>query len=312
MKPSIDVIIPVYKPDGGLRQLLKGLMEQTLLPEHILLVNTEESYFDPSVLEGIRNVQVIHIKKREFDHGGTRHMAAEMLQGEFLLFMTQDAQPADRFLLEKLYRPFSQKRICASYARQKPKPGCGELERYTRSFNYGSQDRIQTKEDLPSLGIKTFFCSNVCAMYRRRDYEAMDGFPRPAIFNEDMIFAGKAIMKGKAVAYCAEAVVLHSHNYTGIQQFKRNFDLGVSQADHPEIFQAARSESEGIRLVKQTAGYLIKRRKPWLLPKLVFQSGCKYLGYRLGKGYEKLPLWVIRRCTASASYWENAGERKEN
>ena len=110
MKPSIDVIIPVYKPDGGLRQLLKGLMEQTLLPEHILLVNTEESYFDPSVLEGIRNVQVIHIKKREFDHGGTRHMAAEMLQGEFLLFMTQDAQPADRFLLEKLYRPFSQKR----------------------------------------------------------------------------------------------------------------------------------------------------------------------------------------------------------
>ena len=83
MKPSIDVIIPVYKPDGGLRQLLKGLMEQTLLPEHILLVNTEESYFDPSVLEGIRNVQVIHIKKREFDHGGTRHMAAEMLQEKF-------------------------------------------------------------------------------------------------------------------------------------------------------------------------------------------------------------------------------------
>ena len=36
MKPSIDVIIPVYKPDSGLRQLLKGLMEQTLLPEHAI------------------------------------------------------------------------------------------------------------------------------------------------------------------------------------------------------------------------------------------------------------------------------------
>lgn len=304
MKPSIDVIIPVYKPDSGLRQLLKGLMEQTLLPEHILLVNTEESYFDPSVLEGIRNVQVIHIKKREFDHGGTRHMAAGMLSGEFLLFMTQDAQPADGRLLEELYRPFFQERVSVSYARQKPKPGCREAERYTRSFNYGGTDRIKTKEDLPELGIKTFFCSNVCAMYRREDYEGMGGFPRPAIFNEDMIFAGRAIMKGKAVAYCSRAVVLHSHNYTGIQQFKRNFDLGVSQADHPEVFETVPSESEGIRLVKQTAGYLIKRRKPWLLPGLVYQSGCKYLGYRMGKRYRKLPLWVIRRCTTSVSYWD--------
>ena len=112
--------------------------------------------------------------------------------------------------MEKLYRPFSQKRICASYARQKPKPGCGELERYTRSFNYGSQIGFKQKEDLPSLGIKTFFCLQCMRYVSAEDYEAMDGFPRPAIFNEDMIFAGKAIMKGKAVAYCAEAVVLHS------------------------------------------------------------------------------------------------------
>ena len=68
-------------------------------------------------------------------------------------------------------------------------------------------------------------------------------------------------MKGKAVAYCAEAVVLHSHNYTGIQQFKRNFDLGVSQADHPEIFQAARSESEGIRPGKADGGLSDKKEK---------------------------------------------------
>ena len=303
-KPTIDVVIPVYQPDQGLRQLLKGLMRQTLAPDHILLVNTEERYFDPSVLEGIRNVQVIHIKKREFDHGGTRHMAAKLLQGEFLLFMTQDAQPADDALLEELYRPFSEERVCASYARQKPKEGCRELERYTRTFNYGDEDRIKTKEDLPLLGIKTFFCSNVCAMYRRKDYQELGGFPSPMIFNEDMVFAGRAILRGKAVAYCSKAVVFHSHNYSGKQQFKRNFDLGVSQADHPEVFGAAPSESEGIRLVKRTASYLLKKKKVWLLPVLVYQSGCKYLGYRLGKGYRKLPRWTIRRCTDNLCYWE--------
>ena len=90
----------------------------------------------------------------------------------------------------------------------------------------------------------------------------------------------------------------------GGSSFKRNFDLGVSQADHPEVFGAAPSESEGIRLVKRTASYLLKKKKVWLLPVLVYQSGCKYLGYRLGKGYRKLPRWAIRRCTDNLCYWE--------
>ena len=38
-----------------------------------------------------------------------------------------------------------------------------------------------------------------------------------------------------AIAYVAEARVVHSHNYTNRQQLHRNFDLAVSQADHPEI-----------------------------------------------------------------------------
>ena len=37
--------------------------------------------------------------------------------------------------------------------------------------------------DLPELGIKTFFCSNVCAMYERETYLAQGGFPRRTIFN---------------------------------------------------------------------------------------------------------------------------------
>lgn len=73
--------------------------------------------------------------------------------------------------------------------------------------------------------------------------------------------AGTMIKAGYGVAYAAEAKVVHSHNYTCIQQFRRNFDLAVSQADHPEIFGGIPSESEGIRLVKSTARYLVKEGK---------------------------------------------------
>lgn len=242
-------------------------------------------------------------------------MAAEMLQGAFLLFLTQDAIPADDCLIERLYEAFAtgresdrQQPVAAAYARQLPMPDCHVIERYTRSFNYGKESRIKTADDLEMLGIKTFFCSNVCAMYRRSTYEALGGFERHTIFNEDMIFAGKLIQNGYAVAYCAEAKVYHSHNYSGLQQFHRNFDLGVSQAEHPEIFQMVRSESEGIRMVKQTAAFLCHSKRGYLLPKLIWQSGWKYLGYQLGKRYEKLPEWLIRRCTMSPGYWEHQNE----
>lgn len=178
------------------------------------------------------------------------------------------------------------------------------MEQYTRKFNYPEESRVKWLADLPELGIKTYFCSNVCAMYRRELYLQLGGFVQKAIFNEDMIFAGELIQKGYGVAYAAEAKVVHSHNYSAIQQFHRNFDLAVSQADHPEVFAGIQSEGEGIRLVKKTAGWFCRQGKPWMVIQLVWQSGWKYLGYLLGKRYQKLPKWVIPRCTMNPKYWE--------
>ena len=74
-----------------------------------------------------------------------------------------------------------------------------------------------------------------------------------------MIFAGQAVEAGYQIAYAADAQVIHSHNYTAMQQLHRNFDLGVSQADHPEVFGRLHSEGEGIRLVKKTAKWLVEK-----------------------------------------------------
>ena len=301
--PTVTVIIPTYKPDEKLPKLLERLTKQTVLPEQVLIINTEQQYFHEKTLKNISNVKVCHISKKEFDHGGTRDMGARMADTDLCVFMTMDAVPADGHLLEKLIKPFADPMVGAAYARQLPAKDCNYLEQCTREFNYGAESRIKSKDDLETMGIKTFFCSNVCAAYRRSIYLEQGGFEKKTIFNEDMIFAGKLILADYKIAYCADARVIHSHNYTGCQQLRRNFDLGVSQADHPEIFEMAASESEGIRLVKQTAGKLLRAGKPWLIVSLVWQSGCKYLGYRLGKQYKRLPGALIRRCTMNPSYW---------
>ena len=42
----MDVIIPVYKPGRELFGLLDSLSRQTILPEKIILMNTEKQYLD--------------------------------------------------------------------------------------------------------------------------------------------------------------------------------------------------------------------------------------------------------------------------
>ena len=180
----------------------------------------------------------------------------------------------------------------------------GIIEQYTRSFNYPDKEQKKTKKDLERLGIKTFFCSDVCAMYRKSVYEKMGGFVTKTIFNEDMIMASKLIEADYAIVYAAKAKVYHAHKYTGLQQFQRNFDLGVSHREFREIFDKVKSESEGIKMVKQTAKYLWEQKRPWKIVSLVWQSGCKFLGYRFGKKYDKLPMWFVKLCSSQKSYWQ--------
>ena len=313
MEYSVDVIIPSYKPNASFEKLIYRLQKQTIKPDRIIVVNTGEEYweqaeFDKSPfvfgnLAGMK-MELYHIQECEFDHGGTRRWAAGKSHAEYMLFMTQDAMPADQFLIENLLKALNQDpMIGAAYARQLPAPGCRMIERLSREFNYGEKSMIKSGKDLEQMGIKTYFCSNVCAMYRRNIYLSVGGFVKSTIFNEDMICAGTMVQKGYKIAYAADAKVIHSHNYSGKEQFKRNFDLAVSQVEYAEIFQLVPSENEGIRMVKKSARELIKMHRYFLIPQLVWQSGWKYLGYRTGKKYRKLPKKLILKFTSNKNYW---------
>ena len=300
---EVDVLIPVYRPDGKLTELLKRLKTQNYPIHRVILMNTEEKHF-PTERTGIWDrVEVYHLAKEEFDHGGTRDRGVRMSTADLVVCMTQDAMPADETLIEELVKPFDDPGVWAAYARQLPNEDCREVEKYTRSFNYPEQSMVKTKEDLDRLGIKTFFCSNVCAAWRREKYLELGGFVKHTIFNEDMILAGTMIKQGGKIAYCAKAKVIHSHNYSAFQQFHRNFDLAVSQTMYPEVFGGIRSESEGVKLVKKSLSYCIKIGKPWLMIQVVTQSAGKFLGYKMGQQYRSLPMWLILRCTMSPSFW---------
>ena len=302
---TVDVIIPAYHPGKEFATLIKRLENQSVPIHRIIVMNTEESMWNKEWEKLSDVMEIHHLAKSEFDHGGTRAQAAELSDADVMIFMTQDAMPADRELLAELLKALEQdENIAAAYARQLPNAECSFVERYTRAFNYPDRSVVKTKEDMDQYGVKTFFCSNVCAAYKKDIYQKQGGFVRRTIFNEDMIYAGGLIQAGYGIAYAAEAKVIHSHNYNCMQQFHRNFDLGVSQAEHPEIFEGVPSEGEGMRLVKKTLSHLVRSEKIWLIPGFVMQCAGKYAGYLAGKNFRRLPKKFVLWCTMSPNYWK--------
>lgn len=226
-----DIIIPVYKPDGKFLTLIEKLGKQSVLPNRIIIMNTEQKYYDrliygTSFQKEHRDMVVKHLSRREFDHGRTRNRGVQYSDTDFFIMMTQDAVPADEYLVERLLEQLGKENVAVAYARQLADGDSSEIEKYTRNFNYPEQSKIKTKADLETLGIKTFFCSNVCAAYNRKIFDELGGFVKHTIFNEDMIYAARAVEAGYGIAYTAEARVIHSHDYSNRKQFQRNFDLG--------------------------------------------------------------------------------------
>lgn len=315
-----DIIIPVYKPDKKLERLLAMLLKQTVRPARIILMNTEaEGYSAEELSERVDKiarkydkcsllpvkVEIVRVQKRDYDHGGTRNLAAEnFVTAELFLCMTQDAVPADVFLIEKLVKCFEDQQVGAAYARQLASETADFKEQFLRLHNYPSESRKKTKEDLATLGIKAFMISNACAMYRRSTFLSLGGFVKKTIFNEDMIYGRALIDAGDAIFYCAEARVYHTHHYGLAEQFKRNFDLAVSHAQYPEVFGTVRTESEGMRFVKSAVEYCSSQKRYKDLVEFLADATARYAGFFLGKRYKLLPKQVIRACTLQPAYWE--------
>lgn len=314
---SFDIAIPVYRPDEKFDRLVKRILKQEMLPKKLILTNTEcEECTADILLErveqiinalGVRSVEVevIPVAKEEFDHGGTRHLATCHSESDYLLFMTQDAVPCNRKLTEELMEAFekSEETVAVAYARQLASKQAGACECISREYNYPKNSRIKTAEDIDELGIKTFFCSDVCAMYDLQIYRMLGGFERKTIFNEDMLYAAKAIDAGFAVYYCADAKVIHSHSYSYEAEFKRNFDLAVSQKQHPEVFAYVSSEKEGVRFVLDTVKKLAEQGMFLEIVDFGIRTVAKYGGFLLGKNYEKIPAQYREKFSMNKGYW---------
>ncbi len=126
----VTVVLPTYNAGPHFAQLLDSLQGQTLAPAQIIVVDSHSTDKTPD-LASSHGCKVVPIDRADFDHGTTRNLAAAQVSTEFVVFLTQDAIPADEHMIAELIKPMqADPNIAISYGRQLPRPNAQPLERF--------------------------------------------------------------------------------------------------------------------------------------------------------------------------------------
>lgn len=300
---SVSVIIPTRNGGSRFGEVLTALRRQSVVPAEILVVDSG-SIDETLDLARRHGARVLTIAPADFEHGATRNLGARAAAGELLIFLTQDAVPADGEALANLIAPLAAEGVAAAYGRQLPGPGASCFARHLRGFNYPPQSALRCYGDRERYGFRTAFCSNSFAAYRRDPLAAVGYFQEGLPFGEDTFTVAKLLRRGYCVAYAAEARVLHSHNYTLAEEFRRYFDVGVAHALNREVLADFGSPGgEGRRYVAAELAFLIKEGALWRLPESLLRNGLKLAAYHLGQRSRILPRDLARWCSLNRAWW---------
>lgn len=301
---TFAIIIPTLNGGTVFEKLLQSIAQQTVQPQRKLIIDSQSS--DDTVVKACRfGWEVMTIDRKDFNHGGTRQLGFEQCSSvAIVVYLTQDAILAGPQALEHLINSFSDDRIGAAYGRQLPHLNCGPFGAHAREFNYPEWSQTKSFHDRSRFGIKTAFISNAFAAYRGKALQQIGGFPRQVILGEDTYVAAKMLIEGWNVRYCAEAQVYHSHDYSFLEELRRYFDTGVFHKREAWLRSTfGQAEGEGLRFVQSEIRYLLKNKKPYLLPAAFVRTCAKYLGYRLGTMEKDIPLSMKKKLSMHCGFW---------
>ena len=96
---KVSVIIPTLNAEAWLDRLLDRLIRQTVAAEILVIDSESDDATCRIAASHAPRVRLLHVPRERFNHGGTRDFALRQSTGEYVLFLTQDALPADRYII---------------------------------------------------------------------------------------------------------------------------------------------------------------------------------------------------------------------
>ena len=208
--PRCSLIIRSYNEEKHIGRLLEGVMHQGLKDVEIILVDSGSS--DATVaIAGRYPVQVVRIQPEQFTFGRSLNLGIQHAQAELLVFASAHVYPVYPDWLEKLLAPFADPQVALVYGKQRG----GETTKFSEHqiFAHWFPEQSVSRQPTP-------FCNNANAAIRRSLWlehpydESLPGL-------EDLGWANWAMSKGYAIAYAAEAEIIHVHDETPAGVYNR-------------------------------------------------------------------------------------------
>lgn len=307
-KLTVGVAVVTYKDSRHLEKCLPPLINSPLKPKVLVFNSSSE---DGTVeLAKKLGAQTLVIPRTEMNHGYAREISRKTLGTDIVVMMTPDAY-AKPDCLEKLVQPIVKGEAVIAYARQIAHEGANIISRYGREFNFPEKSNIRSIKDAQRYGRYTGFCSDACTAYLNSALDKIGGF-RWTLSGEDAIAAAMILRKGYKIAYVAEAVVNHSHNYTPLKEFIRHFDTGMYRKQWNKVLDLGggsdqkRGTSYAIALLTYVA-----KNEPLMLPTAFLQLAMGLLGYQFGKlCYHRAPLWLYKKISPADFFWNSTGYKE--
>lgn len=309
MPKIVCVVVPTC--NGGEIWEQAALQLSALTNDSVFVVTIDSESTDSTKITSRKyGFEVLDVKRAEFNHGGTRNIAAryciDKYSAELIIFLTQDAiLQAPEQAIAQIEAKFEQNpALSALYGKQQPHDNANVIAQHARYYNYRNASYVATPENYKSMGLKAVFLSNSFSAYRAEIFTLLGGFPENTILCEDMFYAARSIQNGYAIGYCPEVAVKHSHNYTPSAEFKRYFDIGVFHSCEPWISEKfGGAGGEGKKFLISEFKYLLKHNPLYLIPACI-NNAMKIVGYKLGKNFAKLSPAQRRSFSMHKAYWK--------
>lgn len=299
---DVTVVIPTLNAEPHLPLLLQSLLsQQPGPPAEILVVDSMSTDRTCDLVKECPIGRAVPI--RNFSHGRARNLGAREAHSPLVVFLSQDATPADADWLRNLISPLDDPAVSAAFSRQVARPDAYPMERHFLLYHYPPGPPLRhSKGTSETTTVDQFFFSNVSAVVRR-DVLLAHPFDETIIMSEDLRLSHDLVREGHTVVYQPSSMVLHSHNYTLDLCFRRFFDssyalLGI--LGHPRAMPGAMA---GAKYVFEELGFVLRTR-PWWLPYAVLHNAAKTLGWLFGHVAHRLPRRMARAMSLHRFYWD--------
>jgi rhamnosyltransferase len=210
MTGSCSIIIRAYNEEKHIGRLLEGIGHQTLKDVEMILVDSGSTDSTVSITE-LFGVKVVNIRPEEFTFGRSLNYGIKEAKREFIVIVSAHVYPVYPDWLETLLRPFQDDNVALTYGRQRGP----EFAKFSEQqvFHQWYPDTSKPKQE-------TTFCNNANAAIRKSLW-GKNNYDETLTGLEDLAWAKWAKEQGHAIAYVAEAEIIHVHNETARGVFNR-------------------------------------------------------------------------------------------